>query len=128
VKGKLLNRIGRVPDALECAERAFGIEENYGPAHFIVMEASLFAGKYDDALKALKICTLREPHEPLFMLREAEILCLLGEAEEALRELKRAVSHKLDPAELKASVRRNRLAALEQLGEFDEITGGLESD
>jgi tetratricopeptide (TPR) repeat protein len=128
VKGKLLNRIGRGPDAIECAERAFEIEESHGPAHFIVMEASLLAGKYDDALKALKICTLREPHEPLFMLREAEILCLLGQAEEALHELKRAVSHKLDPAELKASVRRERLAALEQFGEFAEITGGLESD
>jgi len=127
VKGKLLNSLGRASDAFDCAARALEIGENFGPAYFIRMEASLLEHNYDDALKTLKICTLREPLEPLLMLRETEILCLLGEAEEALHELRRAIGHGLDLADLTASIKKGRLAPLERFGEFAQIMKDLES-
>ncbi len=127
VEGKLLNCLGRGSEALESAERALAIEPAFGPAHFVRMEAALRDGNYNDALRSLKICTLREPLEPIFMLREAEILSHLGETDEALHELKRALGNGLDLAELRASIKKDRLVAMENSDEFVEIIRGIES-
>ena len=121
VKGKLLNCAGREAEALECASRATEIEENFGPAHFVRTEALVLSRRYEEALEALRICTLREPLQPLFMLREAEVLCRLGETEKALAELKRAIGHGLDFSELNWSVKKKRLAGLEKFDDFMDI-------
>ena len=121
VKGKLLNCAGREAEDLECASRALEIEENFGPAHFIRTEALVLSRRYEEALEALRICALREPLQPLFMLREAEVLCRLGETEKALAELKRAIGHGLDFSELRWSVKKERLPGLERFDDFTDI-------
>jgi hypothetical protein len=127
VKGKLLGCFEDHAGMLECATRAFDAEKDYIPAHFIKMEALKLSGQFSDALDSLKMCSLRQPHEPMFMLREAEILCCLGEDTEALHELRKAIGHGLDLSELSASIKGGRLGALEQFDEFSEILLHLES-
>jgi serine/threonine protein kinase len=127
VKAKLLGCIDNDGEMFECVKRALELEEGYVPAYFVKMEALTLAGRFTEALESLKICTLRQPHEPIFMLREAEILCRLGEDNEALLELKKAIGHGLDLSELNAGIKAGRLGALERFDEFSEILMHLES-
>jgi tetratricopeptide (TPR) repeat protein len=127
VKGKLVGCFGNHEEMIDCAVRAFKKDEDYLPAHFLKMEALAFSENFSDALRSLKICALKQPHEPMFMLRGAEILCRLGEDGEALQELKKAIGHGLDLSELGASIKTGRLGALEQFDEFAEILSHLES-
>ncbi len=126
VKGKLLCCAGREDQAIECGARSLELEESFTPAHFIKMEALILAERFAEALDELKVCAVREPHEPIFMLRETEILCRLGECDEALHELKRAIGHGLDLAELSASAKAQRLTELERYDEFAEIMAHVE--
>ena len=121
VKGKLLCCAYREDEAIECASRALTLKEGYFPAHYIKMEALALADRYEEALTELKMCAVQEPHEPILMLRETELLCRSDEYDEALRELKRAIGHGLDLAELSASVKAQRLVELERYGEFASI-------
>ncbi len=127
VKGKLLCCIGREDEAIECASRALALEEGYTPAHFIKMEALALADRCEEALDELKKCAVREPHEPILMLRETELLCRSSEYDEAFHELKRAIGHGLDLAELSASAKAQRLVELERYGEFAEIMAQVDA-
>jgi serine/threonine protein kinase len=128
LKGKLLNCSSEAEDAIVCASRALAIDESFYPAHFIKMESLVIQQRNSEALEAVRICALREPHDPLFMLREAEILCHLGEPEKALAELRRAIGHALDVFELKAAISEKRLAALENHDDFKSIVEHLGLD
>jgi len=127
VKAKLLNCVGRSSGALECLARATDIEENFYPAQFIRMEALISEKEYESALDAVRICAFREPDEPLFMLREAEILCRLDETEKALEKIKQAIGRGLDLFELRASVGKKRLDELREFDSFVSIVKDLEA-
>ena len=127
IKGKLLNSIGRSSDALECLARAVDIEEDCYTAQFIRMEALISEEEYESALNAIRVCVLHEPDEPLFMLREAEILCRLDETEKALEKVKQAIGRGLDLYALRASVGKKRLDELRTFDSFVEIVKDLEA-
>jgi serine/threonine protein kinase len=123
LKGKLLNCAGREREALGCADKALEINDNFYPACFVKMESLLLERRHEEALDALKICTLRDPHEPSLMLREAEIQCLLGRADRAHSELQRAIEHGIDISELSMSLRNKRLPLLDG---FDDVAATIE--
>ncbi|MBI5117461.1 tetratricopeptide repeat protein [Candidatus Poribacteria bacterium] len=125
LKGKLLNCCGETDDAHMCASRALTLDDGFYPAHFIKMESLLTQQRNSEAFEAVHICALREPHDPLFMLREAELLCRLGEPEKALLELRRAIGHALDVFDLRAAINEGRLAALESHDDFRSIVEHL---
>jgi tetratricopeptide (TPR) repeat protein len=127
IKGKLLNGIGRTSDALECLARATTIKEDSRAAHFIKMEALRAEQEYESALDAIRICALHEPDEPLFMLREAEILCQLDETEKALEKIMQAIGRGLDLSELRVSVEKKRLDELREFDSFVAIVKDLET-
>jgi serine/threonine protein kinase len=127
VKGKLLGCIGDPAEMLDCASRALELEKDFVPGSFVMMEALTLAGRFHEALDSLKSCTLRQPHEPMLMLRGAELLCRLGEESEALHELRKAIGRGLDLSELNASIKAGQLAGLERFDEFSEILAHLDS-
>jgi len=126
LKAKLLHCMNRPHESLECTSRALALEDDFYPAHFVRMEALVLTGRFEEARDALKTCILREPYEPLFMLRNAEILCQTAELKRAIDELKRAIAHGLDLCELRLCIDEKKLAALEENAEFNSMREHLE--
>ncbi|GAB4330197.1 MAG: hypothetical protein Kow0099_00630 [Candidatus Abyssubacteria bacterium] len=125
IKGKLLTCLSHSEEALECAGRAAEVGEDYYPAHYVKMEALLATGRFEEASAALNAYLLREPYDPLSMLRQTEVLCQLGSLEKAIEELKRAIAYGLDLSDLRASIAKKRLAPLEQIDDFKGIVSYL---
>ena len=61
------------------------------------------------------------------MLREVEILCLLGDADRALKGVKKAIEYGLDLLELRTSVKKKRLTLLEHFDDFNAMIENLDS-
>jgi predicted Zn-dependent protease len=125
IKSKLLNCLARNDEALECADRAAKVGEDFYPAQYARMEALLAMGKFEEAYAALNAYAMREPYEPLVMLKQAEILCRLQAPEKAIQELNRAIAYGLDLSDLRASVNKKRLTILERMDEFKGIASYL---
>ena len=62
------------------------------------------------------------------MLREADILCRIGEPDEAFKGVKKAIEYGLDLTELSSSVRKKRLSLLEKFDDFNVMTESLDSE
>jgi tetratricopeptide (TPR) repeat protein len=116
---ELLMNDGRPDEALECAKKATRLDTKDGAAWRAVADCHEKMRRIDQALEAIETALALAPDDGASIVRRARLLREAGRLDEARRAIDEAIAVEW-PADVAASLHRERGMILDRLGAFDE--------